>query len=144
MNRTRARSGLFLAIGLLACAGMAAAAPSPQAQREIRALIDALPASGCRFQRNGEWHDGEAARAHLQRKYDYLRRRGLVDSPEQFIERAASRSSVSGRAYRVACQGRPEQPAAAWFGERLQALRPHGAVPPQRLQSPGSVDGVDR
>jgi hypothetical protein len=118
-------------MGLSGYIGVAAAeTPSPQAQREIRSLIDALPASGCRFQRNGEWYDGQTASAHLQRKYDYLLQRGLVATSEQFIERAASRSSLSRRAYRVACQGQPEQPSAEWFGARLQALRRHETVPP--------------
>ncbi|HBK46340.1 MAG TPA: hypothetical protein DDZ67_07875, partial [Xanthomonadaceae bacterium] len=86
-----------------------------------------LARSDCRFQRNGSWYDGNAARDHLQRKYAYLDKRGLVGSAEQFIERAATRSSVSGRAYRVRCPGQPERDAAGWFGERLGEARRHGA-----------------
>ena len=63
------------------------------------------------------------AKAHLQRKYDWLRKRGLADTPELFIERAASRSSTSGRAYRVRCPGKAETPAADWFDDRLRRLR---------------------
>lgn len=109
-----------------ATAGSASAAPSEAARREIGALIGALDGSSCRFQRNGSWHDAAEARAHLQRKYDYLLKKDKVDTAEQFIERAASQSSISGKAYRIACPGQPEQTAAAWFGARLQALRqPH-------------------
>jgi len=46
-----------------------------------------------------------------------------VDPAEQFIERAASQSSMSGKPYRIACPGQPEQTAAVWFGARLKALR---------------------
>ncbi|WMJ69617.1 YfeK family protein [Stenotrophomonas sp. 24(2023)] len=99
------------------------AAPGPEARREIGALIASLDGSTCQFQRNGTWHDAAAARAHLQRKYDYLLKKDLVDTAEQFIERAASQSSLSGKAYRIRCPGQPEQTAAAWFGQRLQALR---------------------
>ncbi len=88
--------------------------------------MDALSESGCRFQRNGSWHDATEARAHLQRKYDYLLKRDKVDTAEQFIERAASRSSMSGRAYRVQCNGR-EQDAASWFNGQLKRLRSSGA-----------------
>jgi len=108
---------------LLLAAPFAHAAPSPQAQREIAQLIGSLDGSTCQFQRNGSWHDAAAARAHLQRKYDYLLKKKLVDTPEQFIERAASQSSMSGKPYRIACPGQPEQTAAAWFGARLKALR---------------------
>lgn len=93
------------------------------ASREIAALIAALGASGCEFQRNGTWYDAATARAHLQRKYAYLRKRDLAPTAELFIERAASRSSVSGKAYRVRCPGRAEQASADWFLQRLRALR---------------------
>lgn len=115
------RISMLLATLLLA-APVAHAAPSPQAQREIAQLISSLDGSQCRFQRNGSWHDGSDARSHLQRKYDYLLK-NMVDSAEQFIERAASQSSMSGKPYRIQCPGQPEQTAAAWFGARLQALR---------------------
>ena len=115
------RVPLFLAA--LLAAPLAHAAPGPQAQREIAQLIGSLDGSQCRFQRNGSWHDAAEARAHLQRKYDYLLKKDKVDSAEQFIERAASQSSMSGKAYRIQCPGQAEQTAAAWFGARLQALR---------------------
>jgi len=99
------------------------AAPSAQAQREIAQLIGSLDGSQCQFQRNGSWHDAAEARAHLQRKYDYLLRKDKVDTAEQFIERAASQSSMSGKPYRIACPGQPEQTAAVWFTARLAALR---------------------
>jgi len=118
----------LLAFGLACvCTVTAAAAPPPVAEREIDALLAALQASPCRFQRNGSWYPAAQARAHLQRKYDYLRKRDLVASAEQFIERGASRSSSSGEAYRVACPGQPEQDAATWFAQQLAALRRHAA-----------------
>lgn len=118
-----ARLIMALAVLISTGAGSATAAPSETARREIASLIGALDSSTCRFQRNGSWYDGAKARAHLQRKYDYLLKKNQVDTAEQFIERAASRSSMSGQPYRIACPGQPEQNAASWFGARLQALR---------------------
>ncbi|WP_313460871.1 YfeK family protein [Stenotrophomonas sp.] len=117
-----ARTTLMILL-LLAVAVTTHAAPDDAARREIAGLIGSLDGSNCRFQRNGSWHDAAEARAHLQRKYDYLLRKNQVDTAEQFIERAASRSSMSGKPYRIACPGQPEQTAAAWFGSRLAALR---------------------
>jgi hypothetical protein len=117
------RTAITLATLLLALAGSAQAAPGEAARREIARLIGALDGSNCRFQRNGSWHDAAEARAHLQRKYDYLLKKNQVDTAEQFIERAASQSSMSGKAYRIACPGQPEQTAAVWFGARLKAVR---------------------
>ncbi|MEL1264134.1 DUF5329 domain-containing protein [Pseudoxanthomonas putridarboris] len=102
------------------------AAPSPQAKQEIQQLMDSLSDSQCEFQRNGTWHGRAEARRHLQRKYDYLLKKDLVDTAEQFIERAASASSLSGRAYQVRCPGQPVQPAGDWFRRRLDALRGSG------------------
>jgi len=113
---------VWLAVGLLAV-GSAHAAPNETARREIAGLIGALEGSSCRFQRNGSWHDAPEARAHLQRKYDYLLKKDKVDTAEQFIERAASQSSMSGKPYRIACPGQPETAAAVWFAARLKALR---------------------
>lgn len=101
---------------------MVDAAPSAQARVEIAKLIAVLGESRCQFQRNGRWHDPAEARAHLQRKYDYLLEKDKVDSAEEFIARVASGSSLSGRAYRVKC-GKVEQASSAWFLSQLQRLR---------------------
>ena len=115
------------AAALLTLSAAVQAAPTAQAKREIQGLMDALSTSSCEFQRNGTWHGRDEARKHLQRKYDYLLKKDLVDTAEQFIERAASKSSISGRAYQVRCPGQPAQPAAAWFKAKLDASRGSGA-----------------
>lgn len=107
---------------LLAAVLQAAPLPAP-ARAEIDALLTRLAASGCEFRRNGTWHTADAARQHLRRKLDYLVDNGLVTSAEQFIERAASRSSVSGAPYEVRCGDRPPQASAAWLQGELRALR---------------------
>ncbi|MCC7248231.1 MAG: DUF5329 domain-containing protein [Lysobacter sp.] len=99
------------------------AAPTAQAEREIHALIAGLGVSGCRFERNGDWHDAAAAEAHLQKKYDYLRKRDMADTAELFIERAASRSSLSGKAYRVRCGRDAPVESATWFKRKLAEIR---------------------
>jgi len=119
----------LLLSSLLALAGPAMAVP-PQAEREIEQLITALGRSGCEFQRNGRWYPATQAQAHLRRKYDYLRKRDLVATAEQFIERGGSESSMSGRAYQVRCAGRAPTTSAAWLRARLAALRSGSARTP--------------
>jgi len=120
------RSTAWLA---LLFAGVASAAPTPQAQREIDALISGLGSSGCRFERNGSWYDAKKAQSHLQQKYDYLRKRDMADTAELFIARAATESSMSGKPYHVQCAGRNAEPSAQWFKRRLQTLRTPPATP---------------
>ncbi len=120
---------LWVLLSLLLATPAQSGTPDAVARKEIAGLMDALSESGCRFQRNGQWYGAAEARAHLQRKYDYLLKKRLVDSAEQFIERAASQSSLSGRAYQVQCPGQSPMQSADWFGRQLKALRqPAGTV----------------
>ncbi|TWI03653.1 hypothetical protein IP90_01467 [Luteimonas cucumeris] len=121
--RLMMRAGLACVLALLLSPQLRAAEASPDAQAEIAGLIEALGSSDCRFERNGKWYEAGEAKAHLQRKYDWMRRRDLATSSEQFIERAASHSSVSGRPYHVQCPGQAPQVAADWFRQQLQRLR---------------------
>ena len=90
---------------------------------EIVALLDRLGASGCQFNRNGTWYGSAKAKAHLARKLDYLLDRKLVESPEQFIALAASKSSQSGEEYQVKCGNDPAVSSATWLTAQLQELR---------------------
>lgn len=118
---SRPASALALALALLA--GTAQAAPSAQAERETEQLIQALGASGCQFERNGDWYDPAQAQAHLRKKLAYLRKRDLADTAELFIERAGSQSSFSGKPYRVRCGQAAAVSSASWLQAKLVQLR---------------------
>ena len=113
----------FAAILLVVLPLLAGAELAPAARQEIAHLIGYLGASGCSFQRNGDWHDAPAAASHLQRKYDYLLKRDLVASSEDFIDRAASQSSLSGKPYQVRCGGAAPVASAAWLKAELAKYR---------------------
>ena len=117
------------ALCLLLAGPVAASPPSPA--HEIEALIASLGASGCDFQRNGSWHAVKKAEEHLRRKYEWLRERNLAATAEQFIERAGTKSSMSGRAYQVRCPGQPIVTSAQWLRARLLELREHDPRPPR-------------
>jgi hypothetical protein len=113
-----------VSLALVLSAAIVQAAPlSPAARAEIDGLLVRLGASDCKFKRNGSWHSAAEARAHLQRKLDYLLRNNAVASVEQFIERAGSRSSVSGQSYLVSCGGGPAMESNAWLTTTLRTLR---------------------
>jgi hypothetical protein len=109
------------------CAAASSAAPlSPAPRAEIDGLMARLSASACAFNRNGSWYTAAEAAPHLLRKLQYLEERGLVESAEQFIDRAASSSSVSGRAYQVRCGDGAPVESGVWFRAQLQAIRSSG------------------
>ena len=95
---------------------------SPASRVEIESLLSRLKASGCQFYRNGSWHSSAEAQAHLLRKLDYLASKGAVASAEQFIERAATKSSVTGHAYLVKCDSNPPMQSSKWLFSQLQAM----------------------
>ncbi len=121
MNAWPARVALGLSLACIAIP--ASAEPPPETLREMDRLVDALRDSNCEFQRNGRWYDGGRAATHLRRKQAWLIERDLISSSEQFIERAGTRSSLSGRAYQVRCPGTEPMPSARWLNEALESLR---------------------
>lgn len=96
--------------------------PSATAQFEITHLLHYLSASGCEFYRNGKWHAVEEARSHIEKKYQYLLKKQIIESAEDFISKAASQSSISGEPYQVRC-GNDVSPSAVWLMEELMRLR---------------------
>ena len=97
--------------------------PMPETKLEIAHLFSYLQESGCQFDRNGTWYDSSEAVGHLNKKYQYLMRKGLISSSEDFIEGAASESSLTGRVYRVRCGSNPAVNSAVWFRSELEKFR---------------------
>ena len=97
---------------------------------EIRQLLGYVERSGCVVSRNGSWYSASDARAHLEKKYRYLLDKGWVDTTEDFIDRAATASSMSGKPYQVQCDGRKPVSSAEWLTTELQRLRGASATKP--------------
>jgi hypothetical protein len=110
-------------------AATATAAPlSPAARSEIDGLMSKLETSDCEFNRNGTWHSGTEAKTHLLRKLKYLEDKGVVRSTEQFIEVAASASSMTGQPYLVQCGNSAPIRSGAWLSSQLRTIRLAGPV----------------
>lgn len=107
----------------LAAGAQTASSGTSTTEREIQSLFKALQQSGCEFARNGQWYSASEASAHLQRKYSYLKKRALAPTAEDFIARAASQSSMSGKPYLVRCPGQPEVRSQQWFEAQLAQAR---------------------
>jgi hypothetical protein len=94
----------------------------PEAQKlEVQHLLDYLANSGCLMERNGDKHDTEEAVEHIARKYNYYK--DDIKTTEDFIDRSASRSLLSGRSYNVLCPGKEPQLTADWLKEELDRFR---------------------
>lgn len=115
---------LLLAAALAFHVAVSAAAPlATPAWAEIDALLTRLEASGCEFDRNGSWYSGARARAHLLRKFEYLKGKVPILSAERFIELAASASSSTGKPYRVRCGNGSPVESRLWLIGQLGDIR---------------------
>ena len=86
---------------------------------EIHTLLSRLEASNCNFNRNGASYSATDAKRHLESKFRTLRK---FQSAEQFVNRVASVSSVTGEAYLVNWDSAPIQ-SRDWLLMQLQEIR---------------------
>ena len=108
---------LLVTLLLLAMAASPARAADDAAAIEY--LLVAVGESGCTFIRNGKEYASEEAERHLRMKY----RRGKRWAPDAraFIDRLASKSSMSGKPYRMRCADEGEQLTSEWLEVKLAA-----------------------
>ena len=121
---TSAHLAIAIALLLIAAPGTVNAdQPGRDAQREISHLLQYLEASKCAFYRNGTWHTSLEARTHLEEKYRILRGMSGAGSAEDFLARAATASSFSGKPYQVRCDGKEPVASAKWLETELRRYR---------------------
>lgn len=119
-TRSPLRAALIAALLWLPAAH---AATSVAVQNEVNFLLGSIAGSRCEFYRNGTWYDAQKAHLHLRDKYNYLVKNDLVSTTEQFIERAASQSSFSGKPYQIRCSGGAPVDSQRWLRDKLAELR---------------------
>lgn len=66
---------------------------------KIMFLIEEMKRSSYRFERNGKVYEAQQAAQHLMEKFSFMRNQ--IKTAEHFIEHLASRSSVTGKEYRL-------------------------------------------
>lgn len=130
-NMTNLARATALTLGL--CIALAARAePTANSRREVDYLLGFVEKSGCEFNRNGTWHDAQTAQAHLRMKYEFLVAQDRINTTEDFIEKAATGSSVLfGQPYSVRCDGDPPVPSSQWLSSELaryRAAKPKAAL----------------
>lgn len=119
MQIARRRFCIALVVGMALPFPATAASPPEQ---EIDALIARVEhARGVVFIRNGREYSASEAAAHLRRKLKAAR--GHIRTPEAFIEHLGTRSSITGKPYRVRLPDGRTLDSAAWLRQLLRELR---------------------
>ena len=92
---------LLASIFAFACMSTTAAESAAQSKSAaaIEYLLDSVAASDLKFMRNGKAHTGAEAAEHMRRKYKHFDDR--IQSADDFIDLAATKSMLSGNKYTV-------------------------------------------
>ncbi|MDQ6976002.1 MAG: DUF5329 domain-containing protein [Mariprofundaceae bacterium] len=88
---------------------------------EIKHLLMFVATTSCTYERNGSFHNGGEARNHINKKYQYYKNK--VKSTEDFIKYAATKSSISGRKYKIHCAQSATINSSDWLLEELKIYR---------------------
>jgi hypothetical protein len=112
----------FTAAALLSGAPLVHAdtAMPAEPQAAIDYILAQVAKSDLEFVRNGKAHTPPEAVKHMRRKYEYYENQ--IDTPEEFIELAATKSILSGKPYTIRTAD-GEVPAADWLLSVLAEYR---------------------
>ena len=98
------------------------AAESPiDLSQTVEHLIDYVAKSGRTFIRNGQENDSTKAAEHIRSKFNYYK--DSISTPEDFIEKAASKSLMSGQPYLVKFADGTTEPVSEWLSKELAVYR---------------------
>lgn len=121
-------SVLILSTAILA-AGLFAGRPSVRSEETrggrteavVDCLLDHISRSKSIFIRNEKEYTAEQAAAHIRKKYEHFKER--IETPEDFIRLAATKSMMSGNPYLVRLPDGREMRCADWLAGELAACR---------------------
>ena len=124
------RSWLFTVLLLtsLAVSGDGPGQQSENLESAIQFLLKHVADSGLTFIRNSGRHAAVDAAEHMNSKYEYFRDK--IKTPEDFIQRCASKSLMSGKLYLVVLENGEEVRTDAWLLSALTVYRSNLAENP--------------
>lgn len=111
----------FFAIVFIMISTSANADVSAEQKLETSHLLNFVKDTPCKIIRNGKAYDGNGAVTHIRKKYDYFK--DDIETTEQFIELAATKSTLSGKYYTVVCGDAQPVRTKDWLLEELRNYR---------------------
>ncbi len=87
---------------------------------EIANLLQYIEESKCTFIRNGNQYNSLAAREHIEKKYNYYKKR--ITTAEEFIQYSATKSTLTGKPYKVFCD-EVGMNSSDWLNVELDKMR---------------------
>lgn len=103
------------------------AADSGSLNATVERLLKTVEKSDAAFIRNGDEHTGKEASEHMRRKYEHFKK--SIKTPEDFIEKCATKSELSDKPYQIKTAEGKVLPAKEWMLELLREDRKKMASP---------------
>jgi hypothetical protein len=111
---------LLAVMFLLAAMGLRAA-DSDSLNATVERLLKTVEKSDAKFIRNGDEHSGKEAAEHMRRKYDHFKK--SIKTPEDFIEKCATKSELSDKPYQIKTADGKMMTAKDWMMGLLEEDR---------------------
>ena len=116
---------ILIVLAMLGSQAQAAPLSEPQKIEALITSIDQL--KGAVFIRNGSEYSGAQAAHHLRMKWDNAG--SHVKTAEDFIDKCASQSSMSGKKYQIRFANGKTVDSAVYFREELRKISPPSPLP---------------
>ena len=117
----RLPAALIMLLVLLLTSLQGRGVPSDEVDATVRHLIDHVARSGLVFVRNNEEYTSQEAAEHMAKKYRHFM--DGIETTEDFIQRCATKSLLTGKLYFVIDGGGLRLKTADWLNTELAAYR---------------------
>jgi hypothetical protein len=87
----------------------------------IAHLLEYVRTADVIFIRNGKEHSAEDATEHIEKKYNHYKKK--IKTPEDFIEKSATKSMMSGKPYQIRLKDGTVITCKDWLLSELQRYR---------------------
>lgn len=121
MNNLKSYIGCFILIFGTGAVNLAAKNLTTIEKAQVEKLLHFVESSQCLFVRNGDEHSGKDAAKHIKRKFEHYENK--INTVEKFIELSATKSSMSGKHYKIRCPEKDEMTSKNWLLTELEELR---------------------
>src|SRR3954468_2316606 len=118
---------LFILLAVLTL-NLRAAETEPLSKTVDYLIAQVEKADGVKFIRNGDEHTGKEAAEHMRRKYNHFKKE--IKTPEDFIEKCAAKSELSGKPYLIRKPDGTTEKCQDWMKSLLEEHRKSADVKP--------------
>ena len=112
---------LFILLTTLFTLNLCAAEAEPLAKTVDYLIAQVEKANDVKFLRNGDEHTAKEAAEHMRRKYNHFKKE--IKTPEDFIEKCAAKSELSGKPYMIKKADGTTEKCEDWMESMLQEHR---------------------